>query len=245
MNKTPKSGNAVNIANFKELRKRCEAIGEEYNPSKEALKLESLDNLYTAAFNAQNAANDAESDYGRHVNARQAAFSAVRPFATRVINALACSDAEPGLDRHMRSIVCKIRGTRINPIAKPDPSSDDPNAKLTTHSVSQQSFMRLIGHLQKMLALLNVIPEYQPNEEDLKTTALEAFIAELEATDSATYNSKIALDDARSVRDSLLYAPRTGLVDIALATRRYTRSLGAKHYKSVSSILFRNILKGR
>jgi hypothetical protein len=240
MKKDSETGNTINISNFDELRKRCEAIGEKYKPSNEDITLEALAKRHAEAVLAQEAVKEAASDLKRKGNERRVAFSVIKPLATRIVHALGCTKAIPGLVRSMRSIVHKIRGTRVKPIAKPDPVSTDPNAKQNTHSVSHQGFTMMIDHVEDMVALLEVIPEYQPNEEDLQITALTSLIADLKAKDEAASNSENNMNNTRDLRDTILYAPGTGLVDIAAIVKSYTRSIGAKEYKSVSSIPFRN-----
>lgn len=239
MKKNPETGNEVNISNFDELYKRCEAIGITYKPSNEAITLPALAKLLANAKQAQKAVNVAESDLKTKNNLRVVAFRKVKPLATRVINALICTKTMPGMIDHMRSLLHKIRGTRVKPLAKPDPVVNDPNAKKRTRSVSEQSFISMMAHLHKVISLLNTIPEYQPNEEDLQPIALNALLADLAAKHDAVSDCYIILDAARTNRDSLLYAHDTGLVDIALTVKAYAKSIGEKEYRSVSSIPFR------
>jgi hypothetical protein len=241
MKKNSETGNTINISNFDELRKCCVAIGEKYKPSNEAITLEALAKLHADAVLAQETVKEAASDLKKKGNERRVIFNTIKPLATRIVHALGCSKAMPGLVRSMRSIVHKIRGTRVKPIAKPDPVSTDPNAKPNTHSVSHQGFTMMIDHVEDMVALLKVIPEYQPNEEDLQITTLTSLLADLKAKDDAASNSENTLNNARDLRDTLLYAPDTGLVDIAAVVKSYTRSIGEKEYRSVSSIYFRNM----
>lgn len=240
MKKNPETGNEVNISNFDELHKRCQAIGITYKPSNESITLPALAKLLADAQQAQNAVNLALSDLQKKSKARSAALRSIKPMATRVINALICSNCLPGLVDNMRSILHKIRGTRVNPIIKLDPVVDDPNGKRKNHSVSQQSFVMMMSHVGKMISLLTVIAEYQPNEEDLQLDALKAWAADLEAKDDAVIGSDIGLDSARTLRDIILYHPKNGLVNRAAIVKAYAKTIGEMEYRSVSSIPFRN-----
>jgi hypothetical protein len=56
----------------------------------------------------------------------------------------------------------------------------------------------------------------------------------------------VPLANARAERDKLLYAPKTGMMDTALAVKEYVKSVfGSKstQYKEVQRIKFRNIKK--
>jgi hypothetical protein len=108
-------------------------------------------------------------------------------------------------------------------------------------SSSQMSYDSRLENLDKFIKLLASVPEYTPNEEDLKVTALTALYNDLKAKNSAVINAAIPLSNARISRNEVLYKANTGLVDIALDTKTYIKSVfgaGSPQYKQVSKLEF-------
>ena len=82
---------------------------------------------------------------------------------------------------------------------------------------------------------------YQPNEDDLKLTALQAYYAELNSKNADVRNAKSPLDIARAERDEVLYHPETGLVTIALMVKDYVLSafgFKSSQYAQVKGLRF-------
>jgi hypothetical protein len=241
MKKKQKSKSVGNFANCDDLHKCSVAIGPKYNRFNASIKLKALAKLRAAMAEMDNATNNAETDQDLHVNPRKAACSTIKPLAKRLINALSATKVLPHTGSNMRSMVYKVRGKGIKPMVNPTSLPDNPNAKAITHSVSQQSFIRLTDHLKEMAALLNIIPEYQLNTEDMKITAKAVLVDELRTKNSVVSNSETKLDNANLMRTSLLYAPGTDLVDIARDVKHYVESIDLTRYTGVPSLPFKNI----
>jgi hypothetical protein len=80
-----------------------------------------------------------------------------------------------------------------------------------------------------------------PNEADLKVTAL---YNALKAKNTAVVNATTPLSNARISRNNILYNANTDLVDIALDTKTYIKSIyGATspQYKQVSKLEFKAV----
>ena len=85
--------------------------------------------------------------------------------------------------------------------------------------------------------LLTSIPQYNPNEEDLKISTLTALYEDLKAKNSAVVDAYTPLSNARIARNEIMYTPLTGLVDIAADTKTYIKSVfgaSSPQYKQVS-----------
>ena len=89
--------------------------------------------------------------------------------------------------------------------------------------------------------LLSLIPQYNPNEEELKISTLTAIYEDLKAKNSAVIETTTPLSNARIARNEIMYAPLSGLVDTAFDTKVYIKSaFGASspQFKQVSKLVF-------
>ena len=67
-------------------------------------------------------------------------------------------------------------------------------------------------------------PLYNPNEADLKTTALDAYIAMLQPLTDNVNDTLKAVEDAIEYRNNELYAATTGVFDLQAAVKKYVLS---------------------
>ena len=130
-----------------------------------------------------------------------------------------------------RSIVRKIRGVRSGKI---DPES------IISISVSQQSYDQLYNHFRTLVAYIKSEPTYDPNENELKPAQLDQLVQDLRAANKAVNDALVPYSKALKARDKLLYGVKTGLVDRALESKKYIRSLGTKsaEYTQIKGIKF-------
>ena len=98
----------------------------------------------------------------------------------------------------------------------------------------------------KFVGLLDNIPQYTPNEEELKVNTLANYYTNLSSVNLSAIQAETALSNARMVRNEILYKSGTGLVDIAQSVKTYVKSLyGATsaQYKQVSGLAFKIVKK--
>ena len=108
-------------------------------------------------------------------------------------------------------------------------------------------FINRIDFLDKLIQLLFVMPEYSPNEEDLKPVNLINYYNLLKSSNSQALATENQLDIARTSRNETLYKPEVGMIDTAKAAKMYVKSLfGARsaQYKQISGLAFRDIKVG-
>jgi len=108
-------------------------------------------------------------------------------------------------------------------------------------SSSQMSFDNRLDSFDKLIQLLGNIPQYAPNEEELKVSTLSNFYASLSSANVAAGQAETDLSNIRLTRNELLYKAGTGLVDVAMSVKTYVKSLfGATspQYKQVSGLTF-------
>lgn len=87
------------------------------------------------------------------------------------------------------------------------------------------SYDNRIDNFDKLIKLLAAQPEYAPNEAELSVSSLEALHTNFIALNSAAVNSYTVLSNSRINRNNILYAPLTGLTDIAAGVKKYVKSV--------------------
>ena len=103
------------------------------------------------------------------------------------------------------------------------------------------SFDNRIGNFRSYIEILKNVPEYNPNEADLKVTALTAYADDLTAKSNAVSTTSATLDQARGVRDRLLYLNDDSVVNTAKLVKNYVQaSLGSDSqlYKKIKGLKF-------
>ena len=243
MTKISETGHAVNVANFENLLTTANALGATYNPSKSSLKIPALQDLLTASKGTLNTVNIAQSAYSNAVDAREVAFKPFNKLVTRVNNALKASDTTPQVDESAQTIIRKLQGKRAS--AK---LTDDEKTALKAEgkevnqiSTSQMGYDDRVENFESLISFLQTVPEYNPNEEELKISTLQALSADLRAKNVSVMQTDIAVETARGTRKSLQNTPLTGLVDVANDVKSYIKSVfGVKstEYKLVSKLRF-------
>ena len=96
-------------------------------------------------------------------------------------------------------------------------------------------------NFKKLKELLNEESLYNPNETELKITALTTLVTDLETKNTAVIAATTPLSNERVGRDHVLYDKQSGLVDVALEVKKYTKSVfgaSSPEYKQVSGIRF-------
>ena len=239
---TTETGHAKNVSTFEDIISFCTGYGVMYNPSKVALKLPGLNAQLTAANAALQALKTAKTAYDNATNAREVAFKPMKALATKIINALAATDAMDQTVDDIKSTNMKIQGRRAAKVKKPSAAALAAGAEpVRTVSTSQQSFDKTLDHFAQLIATLTAEPKYLPNENELKLVSLNTTLADLKAKNTAVINATTAVSNARIARNKVLYAEKTGLVDTAMDVKTYVKSLfGATspQFRQVSGLKF-------
>lgn len=241
---TSETGHAKNVANFDELISFITGYGATYNPSKAGIKLTALQTIATNAKNAIGAVNSALPAYSNAVSAREAAFEPLSKLITRVSNAIKATDTTEQVDESAKTLVRKLQGTRATPkkTEEEKAAAKTEGKEIKEISSSQMSYDNRLDNFDKLIKLLASVTLYAPNEAELKVTALTTFYNDLKAKNAAVVAATTPLSNARISRNDILYKPNIGLVDLALDTKTYIKSLfGATspQYKQVSKLEFK------
>jgi len=211
------------------LRKLIDYVSADstYNPSNAVLAKTALEDLYTAGLAAVQDVSNKMAPNKLAIDARQTAFEALGGLVKRSRNLLKASGASSKVLDDAETFVRKLSGTRKSPKVKDDPNTPENEADVN-NSASQMSYDNRLGNFGGFVAILTNVPEYNPNETDLKLTGLNATLADLQAKNNAVSSTFVPLSQARGVRDNLLYTGAGCIVNTALLVKAYVNgALGA------------------
>lgn len=240
---TSETGHAKNVANLEELVSSVSSMGSAYNPSKKSLQLNSLQALVVSSNKQLSEVNEALSTAETAVIARKVSFSKLGNLVSRIGNAVKATDTTEEIDNKVREVIRKITGKRATPKMSDDEKKalESDGETVKENSASQMSFDNRLNNFDMLIKLLTVIPEYIPNEADLKVDALVALHSDLKTKNTACIAAETALRNARIARNGIFYKANTGLVDIALDVKTYVKSVfgaSSPQYKQISKLKF-------
>jgi hypothetical protein len=237
------TGHAENVANFATLRLRCSGFGEAYNPSNTVISIANLNLVYTQAQNSIDNLNQVLPTFNSARDQRSKAFDRIPLLVSKISGSLKSLGQVTKVTENALTIVRKIQGRRVS--AK---LTDDELKALATDgkkvrqvSTAQTSFDNQIDNLGRLISQLSAIPEYKPNEKDLQVASLTEFLNDLKAKNLAVISTSSPVDNARIVRNEILYKAETGLIDISLAVKNYVKSVfgpSSPYYKQISGLKF-------
>jgi hypothetical protein len=234
------TGHPKNVANFEALINFCTGYGVTYNPSKASIKIAALNTLLASAQVSLAAYKTAETAFNNATNAREIIFKPLKPLCTRVVSALAATDAARQTVDDANTANFKIQGRRASgkpeaKQAKEGEAGEEPNR----NSVSQQSFDNQVEHFTKLIQTLTAEPLYKPNEVDLQVASLNTLLTSMKDKNKAAGTSITNESNARIARNKILYAETTGIHAVSLAVKKYVKSVfgaSSPQFRQVSGI---------
>lgn len=123
---------------------------------------------------------------------------------------------------------------------------DDPNTPEDEsegqHSASQMSYDNRTGNFRSFIALVKELTKYNPNEAKLKVPALEAYADDIEAKNNAVLSTYVSANQARMLRNQLLYDNEDSIVNLAALVKAYVKgAMGSDSplYKLIKKLEFR------
>lgn len=240
------TSHAKNVTNLDSLISAVITIGATYNPSKNSIKLPALQTLLTNANESLIALKTAESANSTAIDVRELAFKPIGSLFTKVSNALKASSSSVQADETAKTILRKLQGKRASAKLTDEEKSalEAEGKEVNQISASQMGYDERVDNFEKLISLLQSIPDYNPNEEELKIVTLQALLADLKTKNSEVMKTYFVLETARGVRNDLLYKPLSGVVDISADVKSYIKSVfGATstQYKLVSKLRFAKI----
>ena len=238
------SGHTKNVTNLESLITAIKTYGASYNPSKASIKIPALQALLTAANESVNELNDAQSVYSNSVAVREYAFQPFSKLITRTGNSLKATDAIAQVNDSAKTIIRKLQGRRAGTKLTDEEikALEAEGKEVNQISVSQMGYDTRLYNFDKLISLLKTVPEYNPNEEELKTDSLKLYHTDLKAKNDNVVTASSQLDLARNNRNEILYKPLTGLVDVATDAKTYVKSVfgaSSPQYRQISRLSFK------
>lgn len=253
------TGHVKNLMNFEDLLARFTALGGRYNPSLPELQLHSLQNLQQEAQQVFERLTTVKTFYDTATNARADLFDQLGSLTTRIVNTLIASgvsaktlDDARGFQRKIQGIrsgkpesgsEAAVNGTNLDEMATNGTENGETAAE-KARSTARLSYDLKIDHFAKLASLTQNEPKYQPNEEELKVSALLSFLQQLRMVNTNKTYADAEMEVARRERKRVFYHPENGLVTRALQAKAYAKAaLGAtsEDYKHIQRIKFRMI----
>lgn len=237
------TGHLKNVTNFESLIALATAFDASYNPSTPAIKIPGLQAILDDAKASINAVDIALIAYTNAVGEREASFIPFDKLINRVNSSLKASGVTEQVTDSAKTIVRKLQGKRANTtLTEEEIKAMQAEGKdINQISVSQLSYDGRLGNFDKLITLLLSVPDYNPNEEELKIESLKALKTDLNTKNNAVLTATIQLSNARIARNNVLYKPSTGLVDVAAQAKLYMKSVfgaSSPQYKQVSKLNF-------
>lgn len=226
-----------NIENFTKLISSCLGYGARYQPSNNKIKIPNLQNVLAQSKLSIKNINTLAQPRTNTINARLQLFNQLPSYASRIVSALsACENVHQTTVNDAMIWIHKIRGVRVGKKVL-DPSPNSPKQI----SVSQRSYVNQAEFFSQLIAFVLSQTEYTPNETELQEPALHTFETQLHQANLTAVDANTPWLNALIARDHIMFDPITGLIDLALTTKKYVRSVEAislAEYKQISGLKF-------
>lgn len=250
------TGHARNIQLFQELISAVAGYGIAYKPTNPLIEVAALQAKLEAANNAMDDLSAKRAAESIADTARENLFEPLGKLSTRSINYYSSTGAPENRIADAKVFHRKLHGKRATALPVSVPANAGTAAPpvtpatvgtvatepAVTHSVSQQSYMQKVEHLDGLIDLFEGDALYAPNEADLTTAQLVNYSDRLKAANAASINAATDIANALAARDSVLYDLGTGLVTVAVLVKKYVKALfGATspQYNQISGLKFR------
>ena len=222
--------------NFFTLKTFCASYSPNYLPTNPQITIPALTTHHAAAKTAIEAVSQHKVPFARAQGARYLIFKPLKPLTTRILSSLKSVNAPETTIKDAQQITRKIQGTKKRKTQTPDDTTKDPI------STSQQSYDMKLDHFKKLVELLIAEILYAPNETDLKTASLLTLITTLDTANQAVITAYVPYSNALITRNTVLYAPETGIIDLSKDVKNYIKSLfgfNSPQFKQTNAIRFR------
>ena len=247
MNKISESGHSKNVANWGQLTTTVLSFGSAYNPSRKEIQIPMIQQIGTDANLAMSVLNGVKAEYKNASAARADAFEPIGPLVTRCMDALKSTATIYRVDDNAKTVARKMHGRRASTKKVVDPMALTTEGKIEQEiSTSQMSYDNQLSNFDELISYFESVPEYAPNEPELKTANLRAFWNALKAKNDRAVCATIDFGHARAKRNEILYTPISGMIDLSVDVKTYVRSVyGIKspEYKSLTKLTFKYIVK--
>jgi hypothetical protein len=242
-----KTGHAKNVESFEKLVGICTSFGAAYAPSKTSIKLAAINTVLASAQQSLQQVKVAQNAFDNSSNNRELSITALRKLASRIINALAATDATSQTVSDGRSIVRKINGNSYV-LRAPVPASAAGTSTLevVSRSRSQRDAYSMVDNFARLLQTVTTEANYKPVETDLQVVVLGTTLTLFRDRNKAVSQAELTLQNARIVRNKVLYTDTNSMHASAMAIKKYVKSVfgsESEQYELVAKVSFTNRAK--
>lgn len=243
---TTETGHSRIMANVSRLIAVIIKLGTEYKPSNPFIMIEAFQNSCAACIKAIEAVGSAVLVFRAASKQRELAFAPLNKLATRIYNTLKASDRSGKSHETAKLYVRKIQGRRATPKRTEEEKKADLESGIRYNEVSasQMSYDSRVENFSMLVKLATATPSFAPNETDLKSESLNAVLEDLRHKNAAVISATTDLFKARALRNKLMYAEATGIVDMAMDAKTYLKGAfgtNSSQFREVSGILFKRL----
>lgn len=235
--KVYETGDHKNVANLESFIATIETLGNQYNPTKDLLKLPNLANIRTESNEILTQLYSLQNVWTTRVTERAEVLERLDKYSTRLSGAFKLHEDNPEILKDFLALVRKLKGKRVKAIDKEAVKSGEK----VIRSVSQYSIDSRIANFTKVLDMLTSNTNYNPNEDDLKVAAVQQFIDDLKIKNSKFIQIDIEIGQARIERDRVLYSTQNSLVPVTRQVKLYLDTILDKKHpinQKVKKIIF-------
>lgn len=221
-----KLSKANQVATFEKLLVYCRALDASYNPGRESIQPEALDALLDRAKAALKTFDLLHTAYENALNVRKPLARSLHQLASRVTDALVASGAPGEVIEEIQALRNRYNG----PVRKKAAQNTNEGAAVTVRyrrTLSQLDLATKMENFDRIVHRVSVEPRYNPNERDLKVTALRQFSADLFAANQEVVTTLSEMKKANATLNDLLYG-NGGIFETAKTVKTYIRSVFGK-----------------
>lgn len=208
-----------------------------WNPSNSLLEIIKLEAQLDAAYPIANDVPARLAPQKIRINDRQASYAKINPMVRASRRYLKSSGATEAEIADAYTYINKILADRAAP--KPKVNPDLPAAEAeNSNSVSHQSYDSKLGNLIGYREFAASVSVYQPNEDAVKITTMDALIAECTAANNAISTGFVPLLSAWNLRDAKLYTDATSVFENFRDAKEYYKSLyepNSPQYRAITA----------
>ena len=233
------TGHAVNNSNFKLMIDKCTSFGKAYNPSNADITILGMTTKWTDSDSISGDLSTAVMNSKNPINERELVFAPLSKTVTKTINYLKSTKASKLLKDDAKGLGDRMRGFGVKVAKLPD-GTPDPKSVSTSH----QGYVQRAETFKQLKDLYASDANYVPNEVELQVATLQNKYLQMKNLNDSIGTIIGPVEKLRAERNTALYAPETGMVDIALACKAYVKGLfgaGSAESKMVSGIKFRRL----
>jgi hypothetical protein len=193
--------------------------------SKASIKTTAMTTLLQQAQQNEDAVTDAHAAHILAVKNRREAFAGIPRLAARMVRVVSASETS-------KEVVEAAKVLKRKLVAQPNKAKDQPGqpeaerivAEAETHVSSRLDFNSKMETFATLIAVVQRITAYNPNEADLKVTALKAVLADLRAKSDAVMKTLNTYNKLREAHNKILYGTG-GVSETANAAKDYIRGV--------------------